>query len=208
MTDLRKLAWSCDERGRAKGECRNAHGCHCAEIADLQHASAAKDAEIARLEKLVYAPGMWSCPKCKFTLLQSTLSAADGTITARDNPGDKCRNCDSPLWRVSWKQDAMETFDTACRLRDEAKSKDVEIARLREAFDPDRIHAQTIEAMTDAWNDICADTGCHPLDIERKGRELTFSPRHWADQTATWLIVKLCGETESDEATLKEPSHG
>lgn len=127
MTDLRKLAWSCDERGRAKGERRNAHGCHCAEIADLQHASAAKDAEIARL---------------------------------------------------------------------------------REAFDPDRIHAQTIEAMTDAWNDICADTGCHPLDIERKGRELTFSPRHWADQTATWLIVKLCGETESDEATLKEPSHG
>lgn len=93
-------------------------------------------------------------------------------------------------------------------LLDASAAKDAEIARLREAFDPDRIHAQTIEAMTDAWNDICADTGCHPLDIERKGRELTFSPRHWADQTATWLIVKLCGETESDEATLKEPSHG
>lgn len=102
-------------------------------------------------------------------------------------------------------EDAANELD---RLLDASAAKDAEIARLREAFDPDRIHAQTIEAMTDAWNDICADTGCHPLDIERKGRELTFSPRHWADQTATWLIVKLCGETESDEATLKEPSHG
>lgn len=55
MTDLRKLAWSCDERGRAKGERRNAHGCHCAEIADLQHASAAKDAEIARLREALSA---------------------------------------------------------------------------------------------------------------------------------------------------------
>lgn len=88
------------------------------------NASAAKDAEIARLEKLVYAPGIWSCPKCKFTLIQSNLNAADGTVTARDTPGDKCPNCDSPLWRVSWKQNAMENFDTACKLVDEAKSKD------------------------------------------------------------------------------------
>jgi hypothetical protein len=38
---------------------------------------------------------------------------------------------------------------------------------------------QIVEAaMLDAWNDICADTGCHPLDIEQLGqRRLEFTPR-------------------------------
>jgi len=64
-------------------------------------------------DHLVYVPGTWSCPKCNFVLLQSNLNTADGTITARDNPGDKCPNCDSPLWRVSWKQQAREMGERA-----------------------------------------------------------------------------------------------
>ena len=42
--DLVKRAWSCDERHRVKGQCRNSHGCHCAEIAALA-------ARIVELEK-------------------------------------------------------------------------------------------------------------------------------------------------------------
>lgn len=42
-------------------------------------------------------------------------------------------------------------------------------------------------AMQDAWNDICGDTGCHPLDIQREGRVLRFSPNHWAALTAANL---------------------
>lgn len=115
---------------------------------------------------------------------------------------DQAEECECSFGDVDTLAVAMDVLmQCGWQPADTSAAKDAEIARLREAFDPDRIHAQTIEAMTDAWNDICADTGCHPLDIERKGRELTFSPRHWADQTATWLIVKLCGETESDEAT-------
>jgi hypothetical protein len=42
-------------------------------------------------------------------------------------------------------------------------------------------------AMQSAWNTICSDTGCHPLDIERRGNDLFFSPRHWADLVALYL---------------------
>lgn len=61
----------------------------------------ALEAENAALARKVYVPGLWRCPKCNFELLQSNLNAADGTVTARDTPGDKCPNCDGPLWRVT-----------------------------------------------------------------------------------------------------------
>ena len=56
---------------------------------------------IAELERLVYVPGLWRCPKCSFSLMQANLNAQDGSVTARDEPGDKCPNCSSPLWRVT-----------------------------------------------------------------------------------------------------------
>lgn len=51
------------------------------------------------------------------------------------------------------------------------------------------------EAMQDAWNDICADTGCHPLDIERRGKELYFQPRHWAAAIAAKLASDIVGHS-------------
>lgn len=57
----------------------------------------------------LYVPGVWRCVRCSFELMQSNLNANDGTVTARDTPGDKCPNCDTGLWRVSWKDWATET---------------------------------------------------------------------------------------------------
>lgn len=52
-------------------------------------------------------------------------------------------------------------------------------------------HEAVDEAMEASWNDICSDTGCHPLDIEHgKGKHLTFSPNHWANQVAKRLFVR------------------
>ena len=56
---------------------------------------------IEALERQVFVPGLWRCPKCEFQLCQATLYAATGTVGARDDPGDKCPNCNSPLWRVT-----------------------------------------------------------------------------------------------------------
>lgn len=58
-------------------------------------------AECETLRAMVYVPGLWRCPKCEFQSLQSNLNASDGSVTASDKPGEKCPNCDSPLWRVS-----------------------------------------------------------------------------------------------------------
>lgn len=70
-------------------------------------------AKIERLEKLVYVPGVWRCAKCDFRLIQSNLNASDGTVTARDTPGDKCPNCASPLWRVTERQERIEAMELA-----------------------------------------------------------------------------------------------
>lgn len=62
---------------------------------------------------LVYVPGLWRCAKCKFELVQATLNARDGTVTARDTPGEKCPNCQSPLWRVT-ERDARQEAQHEC----------------------------------------------------------------------------------------------
>jgi hypothetical protein len=59
---------------------------------------------IEALERQVYVPGLWRCPKCGFVLCQANLYAATGAVGARDTAGDKCPNCHGPLWRVSERQ--------------------------------------------------------------------------------------------------------
>lgn len=98
------------------------------EAADLIEAQAA---EIERLRAEVYVPGQWRCAKCKFTLQQMNLNANTGTVTARDNAGDKCPNCNSPLWRATWKQDAHEMLDRATEQMERVKVAESELSTLR-----------------------------------------------------------------------------
>lgn len=66
---------------------------------------------IAELEALVYVPGQWRCPKCKFVLMQMKLRASDGAVGVRDEPGEPCPNCQSPLWRVTERDAGNELAD-------------------------------------------------------------------------------------------------
>lgn len=59
----------------------------------------------------IHVPGMWRCAKCAFVLTQSTLHASTGNVSARDEAGDRCPNCDVPLWRLTWRQNAEELHD-------------------------------------------------------------------------------------------------
>ena len=88
-------------------------------------------AEIERLRAEVYVPGQWRCAKCKFTLQLMNLNANTGTVTARDNAGDKCPNCNSPLWRATWKQDAHEMLDRATEQMERVKVAESELSTLR-----------------------------------------------------------------------------
>lgn len=83
-----------------------------------------------------FVPGAWRCPKCNFRLLQSNLNAADGTVTARDTPGDKCPNCDGPLWRISWKDEAQENLSLAENQLERALAAEVKLAEAAEVIRP------------------------------------------------------------------------
>lgn len=72
-----------------------------------------------------YVPGSWHCAKCKFTLQQMSLHASTGQVTANDKPGEKCPNCDSPLWRRTWEQDAREAW---AKVEDLLTWKPIELA--------------------------------------------------------------------------------
>lgn len=62
----------------------------------------------ATVPALIYRPGAWRCAKCNFRLNQMNLNAVDGTVTARDDPGDECPNDGAPLWRVTWRDECLE----------------------------------------------------------------------------------------------------
>ena len=61
----------------------------------------------------IHVPGAWRCAKCGFGLIQSNLNATDGTVTARDKPGDTCPNDGAPLWRVTWRESYQEMMALA-----------------------------------------------------------------------------------------------
>ena len=101
-----------------------------AEITKLKSQLDDARAENKRLEKLVYVPELWRCPKCEFQLIQANLNAGDGSVTARDQPGDKCPNCNSPLWRVTERDAGNKLIDDAERVCREASAR-VEEARAK-----------------------------------------------------------------------------
>jgi hypothetical protein len=160
----------CREHGFATG-----HGDSVADMID----------EIsAQIRKMIYVPGSWHCPKCKFTLLQSNLNAQDGTVTARDTPGDKCPNCNSPLWRCTWKNDsfemqerAVEQMERALRAeqqRDEAQ-RDAERYRFLRGRDLDTIHNGGVFAGMTPQN-IILNEGDLDREVDAAIRRLASGP--------------------------------
>lgn len=93
--------------------------------------------EVKQLEKLVYVPGLWRCPKCEFRLIQANLNACDGSVTARDQPGEKCPNCASSLWRVTERDNGNKLIDDAERVVTEVRSAaDAAVAAMKTANTP------------------------------------------------------------------------
>lgn len=62
----------------------------------------------------------------------------------------------------------------------------------------DKVRLLVREAMQDAWNTICSDTGFHPLDIkqkfEGKSGHLGFVPGHWANLTALLIERRVADD--------------
>lgn len=59
---------------------------------------------IEELEREVFVPGLWKCSKCNFELIQKTLCATTGNVGMHtDRNGGQCPNCNSNLWKVTYK---------------------------------------------------------------------------------------------------------
>ena len=89
---------------------------------------------VKELERLVYVPGLWRCEKCDFELLQSNLNACDGSVTARDEPGDKCPNCNHPLSRVTERKRHHDAMALSERFFEESRSLRSELAAMTGKF--------------------------------------------------------------------------
>ena len=76
--------------------------------------------EIERLERLVYVPGLWSCPKCKLKLISNTLHAGTGLVSANNSP-QQCANGCGPMWRVTERDAGNDLCDRAEKAADDIK---------------------------------------------------------------------------------------
>lgn len=87
----------------------------------------------------VFVPGEWRCPKCAFRLSQFTLFAESGGVGRRDDPGEKCPNCTTPLWRVSALEDRNEAIAAANKEAEIGVRLKASLQRMCEAFKPFRL---------------------------------------------------------------------
>lgn len=66
--------------------------------------------EFARMRSLIYCPGQLRCEKCDFRLTKIVLTPAGAF--ANEEP-DRCPNCDVPMLRVTWKDEADQAYKVA-----------------------------------------------------------------------------------------------
>lgn len=91
-------------------------------------------AELADAKSKLYVPGRWRCPKCNFGLSQFKLRAFDGAIGVSDTPGEKCPNCDTPLWRVTEREAGDELADRCREYLQRATEAEAQLAAERGAL--------------------------------------------------------------------------
>lgn len=89
---------------------------------------------VEALERQVFVPGLWRCAKCSFQLVQSSLNANDGSVRAADKPGEKCPNCNVPLWRVTEREAGTEAVKRAMAEIESANAMSRVIAECRSAL--------------------------------------------------------------------------
>jgi len=83
-----------------------------------------------------YIPGVLVCKKCKFRLYKRTFYVNQNTIAVNNAP-DKCPNCETPLWRVTYKDDYNKILkenekytnqNTALKAENEALKESIKLA--------------------------------------------------------------------------------
>jgi rubrerythrin len=122
-------------------------------------AAEAGEAERDRLAALVYVPGRWRCAKCNFGLQQFKIRACDGAIGENDKTGEKCPNCDVPLWRVTEREAGNEISERAKEYLKLAVSAEGALAKAREALDEALVELRFVRKFICSSQQIQQPTG-------------------------------------------------
>jgi hypothetical protein len=104
-------------------------------------------AEVARLEALVYVPGVWRCAKCKMYLISTTLNVANGTAKANTEP-QKCPNGCGPLWRKTEREAGNELCDRLDVIWDQAMERAAKVCEAQIDSDGARGRLQSKSILT------------------------------------------------------------
>jgi hypothetical protein len=83
-------------------------------------------AEVERLARLVYVPGLWRC--AELHLVSSTLHAHSGTISANNEP-QQCANGCGPMWRVTERDAGNRAIDAHIAEREKLNAQIAELAK-------------------------------------------------------------------------------
>jgi hypothetical protein len=95
-------------------------------------------AEIARLEEMVYVPGLWRCTKCDCRTMRHEVRVADGAFRGLNDP-QQCPNGCGPMWRVTER-------DAGNDLAEKVGQMGAQIADMqRQIGQAERLEEQTIE---------------------------------------------------------------
>lgn len=142
---------------------------------------------IAELERLVYVPGLWRCAKCNFELMQMNLHASTGNVSARDKPGDKCPNCQSPLWRVTEREAGNRLVDRMTPLQEENM-------RLRQALGA---HIQA-----DAYRDTFPDDAKDAAYLRKQETFWRLTARGWLEGDDSDICAQAAKQRAINESDL------
>lgn len=105
---------------------------NAAKCRELELRLSDREAEVARLEKLVYVPGAWRCAKCKCGLISNTLYVATGAMAANNKP-QECPNGCGPMWRLTERDAGNEVCDRLEALAIKQRASEEYADGLREA---------------------------------------------------------------------------
>lgn len=137
--------------------------------------------EFKRMQGLIYCPGVLRCAKCDFRLIKTTLTPAGAF--ANEEP-DSCPNCNVPMWRVTWQDEAHEAYRVAESQMERALGAEKKLAHppahpvdpvageaLREALEALRPFADVAEEQ---------DPDCTPIEERRADDDYVLYYPNWA----------------------------
>lgn len=144
-------------------------------------------AQTADLNKKVYQPGVFKCPKCNFQLVQKTLNAHSGNVTSRDDVGEKCPNDGSPMWRVSYQEDNAEAWKWGEAQFDRVQAAEAQLAD--ERMEHNLLKEMLSRPQVDEFLDGVVSEAAHQRQRWGDAHDRDKSAESWY-----WLVGYLSGK--------------